>query len=70
MSLNLPLSTYAHPNNIDITEIEIMDTPIFFVKQIVGSGTITTRAKSPKSNWATGNDLGLAYVLKGMLRRL
>ena len=25
---------------------------------------------SPRSNWATGNNLGLAYVLKGMLKRL
>ena len=36
----------------------------------MGNGTVSTWAKNPKSNWATGNDLGLSYVLKGMLRRL
>ena len=36
----------------------------------VGCGTVITRAKSPKSNWAIGNNLGLAHVLKGMLRIL
>ena len=40
---------------------------VIIIITIVGSGIVTTRAKSSKSNWAIGNDLGLAYVLKGML---
>ena len=32
-----------------------------------GSGTIITRALNPRSNWAIGKELGMAYVLKGKL---
>lgn len=34
----------------------------------VGSRRAPIQALSPGSNWATGNELGLAYMLEGMPR--
>ena len=34
-----------------------------------GVGQSPLGPKAQKANWATGNDLALAYVLKEMLRR-
>ena len=36
----------------------------------VGSGRVPIQASSPRNNWATGNELGQAHILKGRPRGL